>query len=58
MVEVMSNKCCYECKRRKVGCHSDCEDYKKFCDEMKEISNNRKKESISRTTIFRSKYFK
>lgn len=29
----MGNKCCYGCARREAGCHSVCEDYKRFVEE-------------------------
>lgn len=28
---------CHFCDRRVVGCHSTCEDYKKYCDEIAKI---------------------
>lgn len=27
------NVCCYHCENRKVGCHSHCEEYKRFKEE-------------------------
>lgn len=33
----MSNKttCCYGCEKRTVGCHSTCEDYKAYSNEIR-----------------------
>lgn len=36
-------KSCYNCERRVVGCHSNCEDYKEFRDMIDKRNNNRHK---------------
>ena len=28
---------CHFCDHRVLGCHSECEDYKKYCDEIEKI---------------------
>lgn len=44
-----SKNTCKDCKERKVGCHSKCEKYKKFRQELdKEVNENRSKRVISR----------
>ena len=35
---------CFKCKDRNVGCHSSCEKYKSFSEELGEIKNKRLKE--------------
>lgn len=37
---------CYKCRKRKVGCHSRCRDYKEWKDERKEESDNIRKEKV------------
>lgn len=36
----MKNKC-YECKKRKIGCHSDCDEYKQY-KKVQELVNKKK----------------
>lgn len=31
---------CLNCKKRHLGCHSDCEDYKKYKEELEHIKKN------------------
>lgn len=38
---------CYKCRKRTLGCHSVCEDYKKFL-----IENEKYKESIRQANEF------
>lgn len=38
---------CYKCSKRTMGCHSTCEDYKKFL-----IENEKYKESIRQANEF------
>lgn len=33
--------CCQYCEERTVNCHSKCEKYKAFCDEMEKIKMQR-----------------
>lgn len=40
----MSNAPCKDCSERKVGCHSQCEKYKLYADELHEISEKEKKD--------------
>ena len=35
-IEIVENKC-YKCERRKLGCHSICEDYKKYKEYLEKI---------------------
>ena len=37
-------------------CHAECEEYRKFQEENERIMGNRKKDTISRSTIFRANY--
>lgn len=30
---------CYNCERRCVGCHGNCEEYKKFSEERQKLNN-------------------
>ena len=36
--------CCYQCPRRKVGCHAACPDYAEFKDTLKKVSDTQKAE--------------
>lgn len=36
----MKNEC-YECKKRKVGCHSDCTEYKQY-KKVQELANKKR----------------
>ena len=38
----MENKC-HNCKIRKVGCHGNCKNYKKFKEDLKEYKKREKK---------------
>ena len=46
---------CLNCEKRSVGCHSSCEDYKKFKKELEEKAKQKidakSKESIINSTI-------
>lgn len=37
------SSCCYNCEKRKVGCHSSCEDYKQFKINLEANNSARKK---------------
>ena len=39
------DKCCLGCEDRAVGCHSDCERYKRYC-AKNEVRKARKREDI------------
>lgn len=49
---------CYECKKRYVGCHSTCEEYKRFKEENEARKRNNDVELyvIDRTIKVRDKY--
>lgn len=40
----MQTNCCYNCPRRKVGCHSTCEDYIAFKKERDAFNENKMKD--------------
>ena len=48
---------CKGCIKRTQRCHIDCERYKEYERFMEIIRENRKKEVISRSTIFRPKNY-
>lgn len=52
----MSYAPCKGCGRRTVKCHAECEEYRKFQEENERIKENRKKDTISRSAIFRANY--
>lgn len=38
---------CYQCEKREVGCHSQCEDYARMQEENRERNDKRKIESMA-----------
>ena len=42
----MSNNSCYECQNRHPGCHSKCEIYKDFKNELKRVKANRNRDLV------------
>lgn len=38
--------CCYKCEKRYLGCHADCEDYKKEKEELTRIREIEKRERL------------
>lgn len=53
----MSYAPCKGCKERTAECHGKCERYKEFQKEMEKVKENRKNDSIRRSTMFRPKYY-
>ncbi len=49
---------CYECKKRYAGCHSSCEEYKRFKaeNETRKRNNDVEQYVIDRTIKLRDKY--
>jgi hypothetical protein len=45
----MRNSCCRECTDRKIGCHSKCERYKQFREEIELIHKNKRLEHLKDT---------
>lgn len=45
---------CQNCKHREVGCHSKCENYKTFQEQMTQINEKRKKFNHSLNIILKS----
>lgn len=43
---------CKDCKKRKVGCHSTCQDYKVFNYERVKVRNENRLSSIIRSTSY------
>ena len=43
---------CKDCNRRNPGCHSKCQDYISFREELKEYNESKKKESDILTAWF------
>lgn len=41
-----------DCKKRKVGCHSNCQDYKIFNDERVNVRKENRLSSIIRSTSY------
>lgn len=44
---------CYECDKRKVGCHSTCEPYLKWSDGVRELHAAIQKEKIAAAIVAR-----
>ena len=38
--------CCYKCEKRYLGCHADCEEYKKEKEELTRIREIEKRERL------------
>jgi hypothetical protein len=38
----MLSTCCRDCEKRIIGCHSICEDYKQYQDELQKVKQRRK----------------
>lgn len=53
-----ARNCCKDCKKRKAGCHAECEDYEKFVRENEKIRRERSKDVVSRSLNFMPKYYK
>lgn len=48
---------CKGCDRRTAECHANCKEYQEFQKENEEIKKNRKKDTISRSAMFRASYY-
>ena len=44
-IEYVQNKC-YGCQKRQVGCHSKCEDYKKYKEYLEKVNAKERKGKI------------
>ena len=54
----MGIKCpCYKCQRRFSGCHSNCEDYKTFREELDEINKKEAQERFIDCSIRKIRHF-
>ena len=47
VIRITNMKTCKDCKDRYVGCHSNCDDYKKYRERMEEANRLRKYNSTS-----------
>lgn len=52
----MSNAPCKGCVERSEKCHAECKRYNDFLKENERIKENREKDAINRSAIFRPKY--
>ena len=49
----MNNTCCLDCKERHAHCHSECEKYKKFKQELEILNEKiRKQKNYQRSSSF------
>ena len=48
---------CKNCARRTVECHAECREYREYQKENEKVKKNRKKDAISRSTMFRANYY-
>lgn len=48
---------CKGCGRRTVKCHAECEEYRKFQEEVKRMRNTEKKEKANMSLTFMAKYY-
>jgi len=52
----MDNAPCKDCEKRHVGCHSDCNNYKKFREYMDDKNDKIRKEKTYMVTQTKKKY--
>lgn len=52
----MDNPPCKDCEKRHVGCHSDCNNYKKFREYMNDKNDKIRKEKTYMVTQTKKKY--
>lgn len=48
--------CCYECKKRELGCHSKCAEYAEFKKELNKINARKEEYRKSESLSFKFSY--